>query len=185
MGPINSAAVVVVAAALCVPALASAQAPVASFWQLGDRLLMPGDTVWVTDAQGREVKGKIGSITPWTITLEDDAAPSFDANEVRVIRRRDPGRRTWTGAAIGAIAACAAYPKDDPLRGDACLMAIGLTWMPGFGAGALVGAAFPGQKQTIFYRAPGPEGRPAASPRASIGPIISARAKGVAVAFSF
>jgi hypothetical protein len=191
MRPGNPAAVVSVAAALCVPATASAQEPVASFSQVGDRL-KPGDTVWVTDAQGREVKGRIGSVTAETIALEGDAAPAFQAGEVRLVRHRDPARRIWTGAAIGAIAglgvgiaACAAYPKDDPLRGDACLMAVGLTWMPGFGAGALVGAAFPGKKQAIVYRAPGPEGKPGAELRASIAPMISPRAKGVAVAFSF
>lgn len=187
----NPAAVVIVAATLCVPAIASAQPSVGSFSELDGRL-KPGDTVWVTNARGREVKGKIASITYERIALEGDKAPAFQDFEVRRIQRRGPGRRTWTGAAIGAIAglgagiaACAAYPKDDPLRGDACLMAISLTWMPGFGAGALVGAAFPGKKEAIYYRAPESERKPGAAPRASIAPIISPRAKGVAVAFSF
>ena len=39
------------------PALAAAQEPVKSFDQLNTRL-KPGDTVWVTDAQGRESKGR-------------------------------------------------------------------------------------------------------------------------------
>mgnify|MGYP001055407218 CR=1 FL=1 len=187
----NSAAVVVVAASLCVPALAAAQEPAARDFSLLYTRLVPGDTVWVTDAKGREVKGRIGSITYESVALEGDSPRTFDAGEVRRIRRRDPDRGISTGAAIGAavglgvgIAACAAYPEDDPARGDACLMAVALTWMPGLGAGALVGAVFPGRKREV-YRAPGPGGQPAASPRVSIAPVFSPRAKGVAVAFSF
>ncbi len=69
-----------------------------------------------------------------------------DVRQVTVRRGDSLANGATVGMAIGAvvglgagIAACAAYPKDDPLRGDACLMAIALTWMPGLGAGALVG----------------------------------------------
>ena len=154
------------ALALAAPAPCAAQKPVTAFGQLS-ALLHPGDTVWITDAQGREIKGRIGSITAETIALEGDAPRAFGAGEVQVVRRRDPARGTWTGAAVGAlaglgvgIAVCASYPEDDPARGDSCLMAIGLTWMPGLAAGALVGALFPGRKQEV-YRAPRPgEGLP-------------------------
>ena len=75
----NSAAVVVVAASLCVPALAAAQEPPARDFSLLYTRLVPGDTVWVTDAQGREVKGRIGSITYESIALEGDSPRTFDA----------------------------------------------------------------------------------------------------------
>ena len=53
-----------VAAILTVAPGTSAQEPVRDFSQLNTRL-KPGDTVWVTDAQGREIKGKIrGSRRP-------------------------------------------------------------------------------------------------------------------------
>lgn len=110
------------------------------------------------------------------------------------VRRGDSVANGGTiGMAVGAlaglgagIAGCAAYPKDDPLRGDACLMAIGLLWMPGLAVGGLVGvgidAMIPGRK-FVVYRGPGPSG---ASPaRLSISPVIAARTKGVAVAISF
>jgi len=196
MGLNNSAAVVVVvAAALGLPALASAQDPVASFTQVGDRL-KPGDAVWVTDAQGREVKGEIGALEPGAITVRGRGGRTFSGSDVRqvTLRRGDSLANGATiGMAIGAlaglgagIAACAAYPGDDPLRGDACLMAIGLLWMPGMGAGALVGvgidALIPGT-QLVVYRAPG--ARDGASARLSVAPVITPRAKGAAVAFSF
>jgi hypothetical protein len=114
----------------------------------------------VTDAQGREIEGRIGSVTPDTLALEGPGGPLFRAGDVRVVRRRDPGRRSGTGAMIGAlvglgagIAACATVPNDDPLRGESCAFAIGLLWMPGLGAGYLIGAAFPGGKQDV-YRSP-------------------------------
>ena len=50
------AVIIVVAVALCVPAFAAAQEVVKSFSQLNTRVSV-GDTVWVTDAQGREIKG--------------------------------------------------------------------------------------------------------------------------------
>jgi hypothetical protein len=196
MGLNNSAAAVIVAAALCAPAIASAQEPVASFSQVGDRLKL-GDTVWVTDAQGREIKGEIGALEPGAIAVRGRRGETFNGSDVRqvTVRRGDSLANGATiGMAIGAlaglgagIAACAAYPKDDPLRGDACLMAIGLLWMPGMGAGALVGvgidAMIPSKQLVVVYRAPG--ARDGASARVSVGPVITPRAKGAAVAFSF
>jgi hypothetical protein len=184
----TSAIALAAVAVLSTAALAAAQQPWATHMQLVG-LLSPGDTVWVTDAHGREVKGKVASVTSEAVALKGRGAPVFRASDVRVVRRRAPGRRTWTGAAVGAlaglgagIAACAAYPKDDPLRGDACMMAVGLSWMPGFGAGALVGAMFPGRRQVV-YRAPG-IAAPAPA-RLSIAPVVTPRAKGVAIALSF
>ena len=46
-----------------VPALSAAQEPVKSFDQLNTRLKV-GDTVWVTDAEGRESKGGFGASRP-------------------------------------------------------------------------------------------------------------------------
>ena len=156
------AIILATAAALPAPSPCAAQKPATTFTQLGDRM-KPGDTVWVTDAEGREIEGKIGSVTPETLTLEGPGAPVFSASDVRVVRRRDPERRSGTGAVIGAlvglgagIAACAAVPKDDPLRGESCALAVGLLWMPGLGAGYLIGFAFPGGKQEV-YRSPWPE----------------------------
>ena len=86
MGLNNSAAAVIVAAALCAPAIASAQEPVASFSQVGDRL-KPGDTVWVTDAQGREIKGEIGALEPGAIAVRGRGGRTFNGSDVRQVSR--------------------------------------------------------------------------------------------------
>ena len=57
-------------------ALAAAQEPVRDFTQLNTRL-KPGDKVWVTDAQGREVKGKIQALAPDALTLRGEGARTF------------------------------------------------------------------------------------------------------------
>ena len=186
---------VTLAAALCLPALASAQMPPSAFPQLGDQL-KPGDTIWVTDAQGREVKGKIGALEPGAITVRGGGGRTFNLSDVRqvTVRRGDSvANGGMIGMAVGAlaglgvgIAGCATYPKDDPLRGDACLMAIGLTWIPGLAVGGLVGvgidAMVPGDK-LVVYRGADPSG--ASHARVSISPVIAARTKGLAVALSF
>ena len=112
-------AALVGAVSLASPAPGAAQEPVTFLAQLAGEL-KPGDTVWVTDAQGREIKGEIGALEP------------------------------------------------------------------GMGAGALIGvgidAMIPG-KQVVVYRAPGSNG--ASHARLSMAPVITPRARGVAVAFAF
>jgi hypothetical protein len=188
-------AALVGALSLASPASGAAQEPVTFLAQLAGEL-KPGDTVWVTDAQGREVKGEIGALEPGAITVRSRAGRTFNRSDVHqvTVRRGDSlANGAKIGMAIGAlaglgagIAACAAYPKDDPLRGDACLMSIGLLWMPGMGAGALIGvgidAMIPG-KQVVVYRAPGSNGTSHA--RLSMAPVITPRTKGVAIALSF
>jgi hypothetical protein len=184
----RTAIILATAAALAAPAPCAAQKPVTSFDQLNTRL-KPGDTVWITDVQGREVTGKIASVTSETVALEGSGAPVFPASDVRVVRRRDPDRGSSTGATIGAvaglgvgIAACAALPKDDPMRTEGCTWAIALTPLLGSAVGLGVGFIFPGKKQTV-YSAPAPAGGTAA--RLSIAPVITPRAKGAALSFAF
>ena len=60
-------------------ALAAAQEPVTSFDQLNTRLKV-GDTVWITDAQGREVTGKIRALSPASLLLDAGGTPhDFEA----------------------------------------------------------------------------------------------------------
>jgi len=56
------------------PALSVAQEPVKSFDQLNTRL-KPGDTVYVTDAQGREVKGRIRGLSATSLLLDAGGSP--------------------------------------------------------------------------------------------------------------
>ena len=178
------AIILVTAAALAAPAPAAAQAPVTSFDQLNTRL-KPGDTVWVTDGQGREVKGRIESLGPDALTLKGGHGRTFAAGDVRLVtaRRHDSLKN---GAIIGAVPGVVmglamAGLDEDNNGGDYAIIAV----MFG-GLGAAIGVGFdalvPGEK-VVSYRAPG-----SASPshaRLSIAPVVTRRAKGVSVAFSF
>jgi hypothetical protein len=165
-------------------AFAAAQEPVRDFSQLNTRL-RPGDTVWVTDAQGREVKGQILSLAPDQLTLEGGArafaAP--DVNAITVRRNDSLANGALIGMGIGgglAAVGCLASVEsgDAPWCLAAALVYAGL----GAGIGVGVDALIPG-KQIIAYRAPGPGG--AAHARLSIAPVVTRRSKGLAVSFAF
>ena len=83
----SPALILILAAALAAPGPALAQEPVASFDQLSTRL-KPGDTVYVTDAQGREIKGKLRELGPSALTLEGDAAGTIQSDAVRLVTKR-------------------------------------------------------------------------------------------------
>ena len=189
MGLSNSAAVVVLAAALGVPALAAAQGPVTSFDQLNTRL-KPGDTVWITDAEGREIEGRIQALAPDRITLEGGNANAFAARDVRIIRDRERNslkNGTLIGLGVGgglALAWCAAALAGDPSISPGVECFEGAVVFGGIGTliGLFIDASSPGRMR-VAYRAPGAAGPP--RNRLSIAPMITPRTKGVAVAFSF
>ena len=200
---------VVLAAALGIlalgPSLASAQGPVATFDALALRL-KPGDTVWVTDAQGNEIKGKIREVTPAALTLDGREPLVLGPDRVRLVHERAGSRvgksALWggvAGAGIGAVLA-AVYQKDEtpqPCSCQACgqpvrtcapsspttvvhWSAIPLLAGVGAGIGALVGAVLPDRRREV-YRAPaGPS-----FAHLTIAPIVTPRARGLRVAYSF
>ena len=167
------------------PALAAAQEPVKSFDQLNTRL-KPGDTVYVTDAQGREVKGRITSFAPDSMGIDGDGARTFKAVEVRLVenRRHDSlANGTLVGLAVGfgvgAGLTYAACSGDECSWGGAAAFVLLVTGV-GAGVGAGVDAAMAGRRQVV-YRAPG--AGPAA--RLSIAPMITRHTRGVAVTVAF
>ena len=165
-------------------ALAAAQEPVRDFSQLNTRL-KPGDTVWVTDAQGREVTGEIVDLAPDSLTLKGGPARRLGPADATLIRQRrhDP---LWNGALIGvAVGGGLGLAMGDFSGswdwGDA---AVGAVIFGGIGAGIGVGidALIPGKKQLV-YRASGPGGGSHA--RLSMAPVVTRRSKGLAVSFAF
>jgi hypothetical protein len=82
------------------PALAAAQEPVRSFDQLNTRLKV-GDTVWVTDAQGREVKGTITELRDASISLNSDGQTTLQAESVRLVQQKRRGISMLLGCLIG------------------------------------------------------------------------------------
>jgi hypothetical protein len=179
------AAAILALALLALPALAAAQEPVRDFSQLNTRL-RPGDTVWVTDAQGREVKGRILSLGAEALTLEGRGDRTFGAPDVTTItvRRNDSlSNGAWIGLGIGgslSLVGCLASAASDD-RGW-CALAAAVYAGIGAGIGVGIDAMIPGKK-LVAYRAPGAAGRPQA--RLSFAPVITPRAKGVALSFAF
>jgi hypothetical protein len=161
---------------LLLPAISAAQ-PVKSFDQLSTRL-KPGDKVYVTDAQGREVKGKITELRDASITLNGDGQTTLQAESVRLVQQKKGSKLLGCligfGAGVaGGFAFSAAAETGDEATGGYLFPPIGA------GVGTLIGAFMPRTRD--IYRAPGASG----SARLSLAPVIAPRTKGVAVAFSF
>ena len=170
------------------PVVAAAQEPVKSFDQLDTRL-KPGDTVWVTDAQGREVKGKIRELTPSSLMLDKGDGQTLQAADVARITQRQ-GHKIGKGAlwglliggAAGAIWGVAAVQdcSDCWPAGGAAAAGAGIWGGVGAGIGALLGATMPG-KELVVYPSPA-AGRTMGF---SLAPVITPRTKGVVVALTF
>jgi len=204
MRPHHRSLILALAVALTAPGRASAQEPVRSFDQLNTRL-KAGDTVWVTDAHGREIKGTVLSVTPDALVLDGGRSRTFGAGDVVSIREPgDPpvGRATFWGTLAGAGAGLAlavanrgrfagyCAPDDPP----GCFPQPGtkppVDWwsvpiMAGVGAGigAIVGALMPGRPGVVYVAPRGRGGSP--GPRWSVAPVLSPRVNGVSVSFAF
>jgi hypothetical protein len=174
---------VFVASVLCLPGFAAAQGTVKTFDQLNTRIKI-GDTVRVTDTEGREVKGELVELRDTLIAVDSDGVTTFEAHRVRLIQNDTKSSRgpllfgMIIGGVIGGVVG-AAHHADEGLGSVwwGCA-AIGL----GIGAagGAIVGAARPAKWEEV-YRAPAAS----VTARVSIAPMITPRAKGVVLSFSF
>jgi hypothetical protein len=164
-------------------ALAAAQEPVRSFDQLDTRL-KPGDKVWVTDAQGREIRGRVAALEADSLTIDAGGLKSFAASDVRfVVERR--GDSLGNGALIGlgvggATFGVACYANTSGSDQDWCPLVTAFYGGVGAAVGVAIDALIPGRK-LVVYRAPGAPGHA----RLSIAPLVTPRAKGVAFAFAF
>jgi hypothetical protein len=187
MKPRKQAAVVLATVLVAMSVRAAAQEPVRSFDQLNTRL-KPGDTVWVTDMQGRETRGKIQGLAPNALTLNADGARTFAARDISSIRERQQDSLK-NGALIGfgvggglALVACLSSAEGSDDAGWCAGLGVGFYGAVGAGLGVGIDALVPGKKR-VAYRAPGTAG--AAQARVSVAPVMTPRRKGVAVAFSF
>ena len=199
------AALVVLGSVLMAAAPASAQEPVWSFDQLNTRL-KPGDTVRVIDPGGVETTGRVLELHPSSLVIDTGGPRAYAAGDVRAVleRRGKPlGKAALWGTVAGAgvgVALALAYPVEDP-PAPSCPPAPGppcgggqpatthvswsivpLTAALGAGVGTMMGALLPARWREV-YRAPRTPGSPQA--RLSISPVVTPRAKGVAVSFAF
>jgi len=184
-GPMKLTAVLLLATAALVtlPAPAAAQAPVTSFDQVPTRVRV-GDTVFVTDATGRQAKGEILDLSASSLTLRrGQERQEIPAAQVRTIEWQKPDSLKngvliglGVGAALG-FGAGAAGSQGAP----GWTTVIGLI---GAGSGALLGMGFDGLipgKKMLIYRAA--SGKTAAL--VSVTPILTPRRQGVAVRVVF
>jgi hypothetical protein len=158
-----------VAVSMLTAAPAGAQEPVKSFDLLNTRL-KPGDTVWVTDAQGREIRGKVIGLSPASLQLEAGGATRELAAEGVGVIKAQPKDSLRNGVLLGALigfaggaVSCAANPQCiDDEGGPGVTVGLALVGAAaGAGIGAAVDAAVKGPKLVVY------------------------RAKGVTIAFAF
>jgi hypothetical protein len=185
---------------------ASAQEPVRSFEELNTRLKV-GDTVWVTDAQGRETKGTVLGVTPGELVLDGGRSRTFGSADVRAVRERagrSLGKATlWgtvAGAGTGLVLAVAvrgefaSYCTPEQAAAG-CFPPPGakppIDWwvVPvyagvGAGIGVLVGALLPGRQRDV-YLAPRDSARLAPRAQLWVAPALAPRRTAVAVLLSF
>ena len=182
-------AIVLLATLLGVPCPTAAQVPVRSFDQLNTRL-KPGDTIYVTDAQGREIVGELRELGPSLLVVDDGVRQALGPQDVRLIEERPADSKKngalWgllVGAGVGVGVGALVANSDHWTTGDEYMENALIFGGIGAGAGAALGAIVDGMKAgptRVVFRAPGASG----SARLSLAPVITPRTKGVAVAFS-
>lgn len=189
---VHDARIAVLAAvgSLIAVATASAQAPVTSFDALTGRIQV-GQRIHVTDATGREIAGRLERLSSDSLVLKARDLQTFAAADVRQVRARDRDslkNGTLIGLGIGGglgAAWCIGAIADDSGDIDAPVeCAEGFTVFPGLGAliGLAVDAVIPGRMRVVYQASlpPGPS-----RPSALIVPLVSPRAKGLAVSITF
>lgn len=166
------------------------EATAASFDALVERIRI-GQSIWVTDQAGREVRGTLERLTNNGLVLKADGLEAFAVPEIRRVRARkfdSLKNGALVGLGIGgtmATAWCIGAAADDSGDIDARVeCAEGFTVFPGLGAliGLAVDAAIPGRVHVV-YEAP----RRGVASRMSVTvcPLFSSRAKGVALSWAF
>jgi hypothetical protein len=175
---------------LATAAAASAQESASSFEELVGRIHV-GHQIWVTDTTGRQVRGRLERLSSDRLVLKANGLEIFAASDVRQVRTRDRDslkNGTLIGLGIGlgmGTAWCIGAVADDSGDIDARVeCAEGFTVFPGLGAliGLAVDAVIPG-KMRVVYQAP----LPGEASRAClmVVPLVSSRAKGLALSFAF
>jgi hypothetical protein len=97
--PLAASHVAVAIVAVSVASGCAQKMPVSSFADLPDRI-RPGHTVYVTDAQGEETRGRLQDVSRSALTVSaTDGVMRFSADRVTAVDRH--GDSLWNGLAIG------------------------------------------------------------------------------------
>jgi len=161
---------------------------VGSFELLGKRLTV-GETIWVTDASGREVKGKLRALSSTFIVLDANGArrefPAAQVGRVDQPQRDSLRNGVLWGALAGFLGGAASCALNDQCVGDESGAGVTVVLaLLGAGAGAGIGAAVDARikgARLVVYRGAGAR----VSARLSLAPIVTPRTKGVRLSFSF
>jgi len=173
------------AAILLLPALALGQEPVNAFDQLNTRLKI-GNTIWVTDTEGREVKGRLTELHDASLVLDSSPGRVWKASEVRLIRYQRPDSKKngiFIGMGAGFLGGWAFGKAWLEAQGSADgeeFAFAAIFAAVGAGAGAIIDAQIKAPI-AVLYRAPGA----GSAARLSVAPLITPRHKGIAVTFTF
>jgi hypothetical protein len=175
---------IAVTIALGSPALAVAQGTAQTLREL--RLLVrAGDTVTLTDTSGRDVRGRIETLSPSAIVLRTPSGPQqWAEDEVRAIRQRwsDPLRNgALIGLGVGAGLGLAGGLALADYYDDAGVVIATTLIYGGIGAGIGAGIDALITRQRLVFEPPGHT----SGLRLHIAPLLAPQAAGVRIALTF
>ena len=165
------------------PALS--QTPASSFEHLiAENAIQPHQTVYVTDAWGHRLKGRLGQIRAGSLVLMQ-GSQEIEMTEAHVdrIQRGDSLQNgLWLGLGAGVAAAWIAPNLFCDLPDDECaaivFAAIGL---PSITAGAVAGALVDAALKKTVFQFTGTRG----SARIQVSPVLGGRSAGVLATIRF
>ena len=158
------------------PRPAPAQTVAGSFEELR-QILKKGQTVVVTDASGQQTRGKVGDLSPSSLTVLVPDARTFGESAIAEVRRPNSWKKgALIGAGVGAGFAIWDYSIDPSEPGNAAITAVAV------GMGTAIGAgidALVGKGGKILYR---PRQRTFSL---AISPRVRADRQGVLISLTF
>ena len=135
--------------------------------------LQAGDGIYVTDAEGRRIKGDVVDLSPISLSITDGRGVwNLADDEIRGIERQDPLENgIWIGTGFAFAGVVGFCRLEIPItHNDACYATLYFTPLA-IGLGVFVGAMIDASRHEVLYRQPA-----AASVRLS--PLLSADAVG-------
>lgn len=181
-----AAAACLVALIWAEPAIAQAQDPATTVAGAALRL-KPGDTVVVTDRDGREVTGRLVTADADAIAVDAGSGDAIPASRiVRIdVRPEDSvldGALIGLGVGVGAGAVLGvAYVVAEGGFGPQVVTYLALGGMGGLAIGALLDLTLLGPPETVYRAAAASDRRPSLS----VAPVFGQSARGIALSLSF
>ena len=173
----------VLATATLAASLAEAQNT--SFDQLA-LLVDPGDTITVTEKDGRRLKGRLLDLSPTKLALQAGGLRyELDGGDISFVRRREcdslkngaiNGAVTGLGVVVVPLLILVGHPDTDIGPAEVSLI---LSLYAGVGAGIGAGLDALIENSRVIYKAP-PSRR-----RLTVSPVLSSERQGLSVSFGF